>query len=785
MAAGNWPVGRKAAAGFAALASLGSILAFSGWVLDAPLLRSFGLVHMPAFPLTAIGFLFLSLGFVAVIGGETKAARLLWVGPIAIGCTALVQNLTGTDLGVDLLLFGDSVRDYAHLHPGRPGATPTTIFLLLGAAAWVSSTRRWQRDEIASAMASAVLAIGSATAVVILFTTPEEPHSQLYRISAPTALISLCLIVAYVLWQRGFGWPKLIGSNRAESRLLRVMLPAALLIPLIPALLGATLEMMDLSSRLSTRLIVMLSNIALVGLIAYWAVRRVARDQQALIETVEALRASETRLATATSAAELGVFEWNAASGRISWSPGTEERLGLAPGSMPDFDSWAGLIEPEDFEAAAAALAEAAAQHSDRFAYRYRFRTKNGDVRVVQGASHIFYNDAGELTRTVGVLVNVTEQEEREAALRGREAQLRSILDTVPDAMVVVDEDGLIRQFSATAEALWGYRAEEVIGQHNSVLAPKDQITQTSAKLAELINNQQSGATIPAEGEAADGRRFPLELRAGLARVEGKLLLTIFARDLSEQVATEERLSHLNAELAHVARLSAMSELAADLAHELNQPLSAATNFLAAAQVLTDRGADIERIGELLGMANTQTLRAGEIIRRLRAFMARGEVESRPESVPQTLREAVELILVGTGRLHIQVIYDLDPEAEWMLADRVQVQQVLVNLLRNSVYVLRNVETSARQITLRSRKVAGNMVEIEIADTGPGIPESLVNQLFSRFTTTKSERGGMGIGLSISKRIIEAHGGELKADNRPEGGASFRFTVPAFEEVEA
>ncbi|RYE04304.1 MAG: PAS domain S-box protein [Sphingomonadales bacterium] len=787
MGAAEWPVNRKAAVGFAALASLCSLIAFSGWVFGSPVLRSFGVVELPVFPLTAIGLFTLSLGFVAAICGKTARARMLWGVPIAIACTSLLQNLAGVNLGIDLLLFPEAISTYGFARPGRPGATPTTIFLLLGIAAYVSSSKRWRRDETASLIASGVLGTASAAAVLILFATPDDPISKLYRISVPTAIIALCLLAAFVLWQSGFGWVRLLGSGRVESRLLQMLLPAVLLLPLVPSLLGIAIETFGLLTPLGNKLVVLLSNIVLVGLIAYWAVHRVARDQDALLESIEALRASETRLSTATSAAELGVFEWDVASGKFNWSEGTEERMGLVPGSMPDFPSWSAMIEPEDLAAAMKRVEVAVARQDERFSYRYRFLNPNGKVRVVEGSSRAFYDDDGALTRTVGVLMNVTEQEEREAALRGREAQLRSILDTVPDAMVVVDEDGVIRQFSAAAEALWGYRPEEAIGRDYRFLSPEDQFAQNTAKLSEYIKNERgiTSETIASFGEAADGRRFPLKLRVGLARVDGKLLLTIFARDMTERLAAEERLSHLSSELAHVSRLSAMSELAADLAHELNQPLSATANFLAAANVLIERGEDIERIGELLSMANDQTLRAGEIIRRLRAFMARGEVESRPESVPQTVRDAVELILVGTGQFHIRVEYDFDPEAEWMLADRIQVQQVLVNILRNSVDVLRNAEPDARQIKLRSRKVTGNMVEIEIADTGPGIPDSVIDQLFSRFATTKGERGGMGIGLSISKRIIEAHGGELKAANRPEGGASFRFTIPAIEEMEA
>ncbi len=784
----EWPVSRRAAVGFAAFACLCSLIALSGWVFHSPVLRSFGVVHLPLFPLTALGYFALSLGFVSAIRGEPGRARLLWLVPIAIALMSLAQNVFELNFGTDLLLFGDQLRPLDFPHPGRPGATPTTIFLMTAGAAYFATSARWRRDAAASLIASAVMGTASATAILILFATPDDPISRLYRISVPSAVITVSLLITFVLWQSGFGWVKMLNSNRPGSRLLQMLLPSILVLPLVPSLLGIAVEDSGVLTPLGNRLFVLLLNITLVGLIAYWAVYRVARDQAALIESLDALRASETRLSTATAAAELGVFEWEVATGAFNWSEGTERRMGLATGSMPDFDSWAALIEPDDLRSVMQLVEQSVARQDERFSYRYRFREPNGKVRVVEGSSRAFYDERGGLLRTVGVLINVTEQEAREAALRGREAQLRSILDTVPDAMVVINEDGAIGQFSAAAEALWGYSSDEVIGRDYRFLSPKEQFEQNTAKLAEYVENEQgiTSETIPAVGEAKDGRRFPLELRVGLARVDGKLLLTMFARDMTDRLADEERLSELSSDLAHVSRLSAMSELAADLAHELNQPLSASANFLAAASMLIERGEDIDRISELLGMANDQTLRAGEIIRRLRAFMARGEVEIRPESVEQTVRDAVDLVLVGTGQFHIRVDFDFDPNAESMLADRIQVQQVLVNLLRNSIDALRNAGSVSRQITLRSRKVAKNMVEIEIADTGPGIPASVLEQLFSRFTTTKSERGGMGIGLSISKRIIEAHGGELKADNRPEGGASFRFTVPAVEqEIEA
>lgn len=233
-----WPINRKAAVGFAALACLCSLIAFSGWVFQSPVLRSFGVIDLPIFPLTALGYFALSLGFVAAIRGARGRARLLWAVPLLIAALSLIQNIGEIDLGTDRLLFPDTITGYGFAHPGRPGATPTTIFLLLSGAAYFSISRRWRRDEAASLIASGVLCMASATAVLILFTTPDDPISRLYRISVPSAVIALSLLAAFVLWQSGFGWVRLLGSSRVESRLLQTLLPAALLLPLVPSMLG-------------------------------------------------------------------------------------------------------------------------------------------------------------------------------------------------------------------------------------------------------------------------------------------------------------------------------------------------------------------------------------------------------------------------------------------------------------------------------------------------------------------------------------------------------------------
>ncbi|WP_404337498.1 PAS domain S-box protein [Sphingomonas sp. MMS12-HWE2-04] len=885
---GQSPTTSYVAAGLFTLAGLVSVVTFSGWLLDILLLRSFGAEHRPIWPWTAIGFAALSAGFLALVLEKRRMALLFWGLPLTIALATIFQNISGLDLGTDRLLFADLVSQYPGPHPGRTGTVSCIVLILLATAGLGTLARASLREEAAALAATATLGLAAASAGLILFSSPGEQPGQFLSVSIPAALLSILLALAFILLHSNIGWVRAVAVSSGEWHALRLLLPLALVLPVVPSLLELLIQDRGLFSPFVTEMFVVVCNMLIVALIAYWAVTRVIRGQaramelthaldvttvlltdpegrithwshgcqqlygwsQAealgqqkyallrsyctvnddmhdstrleLIETcrdgreihvlervqsvhtpgqpptsvhkvtdiservaaIEALRASEERLAIATTAHELGVFEWYVNSGEIEWSPGTEQRLGVPPGSINTFEKWRLKVEQVDIDVISADVARAVREHLDKISFRYRLSPEPGSVRSIEGSARLFYTAKGEVDRCVGFIMDVTARDEHERELRRREAQLRSVLETVPDPMIVIDEAAVVLQFSAAAERLWGYSAAEVIGHQATMLIPLDR---REIHMAVLRRFRERGEGLQGEisisvGEASDGRNFPMEVRTGIARSGGQLLFTMFVRDLTEQRENEARLSELNNEIAHVSRQSAMSELAADLAHELNQPLAATSNFLAAARMLLERGEQTERVTELLRMGSEQTLRAGEIIRRLRAFMARGEVEMRAESVERTVRDAAELVMVGTAQFQIRVAYQLDPEIRFMFADRIQVQQVLVNLMRNAMEALRNSDREDRLIIISSRKCEDHMIEISVNDNGPGLPSHVLEQLFSRFTTTKGAGGGMGIGLSISKRIIEAHGGALSADNRPEGGASFRFTVPTVEE---
>lgn len=373
--------------------------------------------------------------------------------------------------------------------------------------------------------------------------------------------------------------------------------------------------------------------------------------------------------------------------------------------------------------------------------------------------------------------------EQRQAALDASRAQLESILETVPDGMVVIDEIGRIERFSAAAERIFGYRAEQVVGRELTMLMPALQAEQHADYLARYRTTGQRriiGQIQTLRARRADGTVFPIELSVGEARVGGKRIFTGFIRDISDRVAAETHLEQLNAEYAHSARLNAMGEMAAALAHELNQPLAAVGNFLGAAEAMLEQTDKNLPVAEMIDKANAQLIRAGEIVRRLRDFMVRREVEMHSEDLTQIIADAAAIAFVGQPPA--QTRYDIAPAAKMILADRVQTQQVLVNILRNAAEAMRELPSDRRTVTLTATATDG-MAEICVGDTGPGFTRKVLANLHAPFLSTKG-KGGMGVGLSISRRIVEAHGGRFTVRNTASGGAMLCFTLPLSAKLE-
>jgi two-component system sensor kinase FixL len=364
--------------------------------------------------------------------------------------------------------------------------------------------------------------------------------------------------------------------------------------------------------------------------------------------------------------------------------------------------------------------------------------------------------------------------------LRAREAHLQSILDTVPDAMIVIDTNGIIHSFSSAAERLFGYDAAAIIGQNIRILMPSPYRESHDGYIKRYLDTGERriiGIGRVVVGERQDGSTFPMELSVGEMKSSNRRFFTGFIRDLTERQQAEARLQELQSELIVMSRLTAMGEMASTLAHELNQPLAAIANYLKGSHRLLE-GSNDEAAVAVRGAvhkAADQALRAGQIIRRLREFVAHGENEKRVESIQKIIEESSALALIGAKETGVRVKFRFSASSDLTLADKVQIQQVLVNLIRNAIEAME--EVPRRELTVSTLGPDGGMVQISVADTGGGIPPDIAEQLFHPFFTTKPQ--GMGVGLSISRSIVEEHGGKIWIEPNPEGGTIFRVVLPS------
>jgi two-component system sensor kinase FixL len=354
---------------------------------------------------------------------------------------------------------------------------------------------------------------------------------------------------------------------------------------------------------------------------------------------------------------------------------------------------------------------------------------------------------------------------------------LGSIVESSNDAIIGKTLDGKITAWNAAAERMFGYTAAEVGGRSVTILFPPDRLTEEAEFLAliargeriehyETVRRRKDGSDIAVSVSISPIRNHRGEV-VGAAKI---------ARDITGRKAAEQRIQELQLELLHAARLSTMGQMAASITHELTQPLTAIANYLFAAQRLQSTPpVDASLLNEALQKALAQTARAGQVLRGFRDFLFRGRTERRPHEINAVMMEVLPLALVDAKPTGVEVSLRLGDDVSQTPIDKVQISQVLLNLVRNAVEAMANVER--RELTISTRLSGnGRSVEIEIADTGTGIAPEIAERLFRPFVTSKPN--GMGLGLSICQELAEAHGGRLWAEPNEPAGTVFHLVLP-------
>ncbi|MBS0639557.1 MAG: PAS domain S-box protein [Proteobacteria bacterium] len=343
------------------------------------------------------------------------------------------------------------------------------------------------------------------------------------------------------------------------------------------------------------------------------------------------------------------------------------------------------------------------------------------------------------------------------------------------DAIVAKDLNGIVTDWNAAAEAMLGYKAEEIIGRPITTIIPPERHDE-EATILDRVRRGERLVVFETIRRHKNGRIVPVALTISPIRDDAGRIIGVskIGRDLTEHREQQRQLAELQAELIHVSRINDMAHMVSALAHEINQPLTAITNYANGLRRMLSAGRT-QGVEQALERVAEQATRAREIIQRLRNLMQKGKTEQRPEDMRETIEEAAALSRAAAPAseppaLQVQV----DDDAATGVIDRIQIQQVLLNLMRNAAEAMQDV--SAPRLSVRAQR-DGDMIRVSVVDTGPGLPEDVRARLFQPFVTTKAT--GMGVGLSVCRTIIEAHGGEIGAEDASGGGTVFRFTVPA------
>jgi two-component system, LuxR family, sensor kinase FixL len=356
---------------------------------------------------------------------------------------------------------------------------------------------------------------------------------------------------------------------------------------------------------------------------------------------------------------------------------------------------------------------------------------------------------------------------------RAENARLAAIVESSDDAIITKDMDGIILSWNAAAERLFGYTAAEVIGESITVIFPPDRVSEEAAFLARIARGERVDHYETAR-RRKDGQIISVSATISPIRdVNGKVIgASTILRDLTARNVRDQRIEELQAELAHVQRLTELGQVVSTLVHEVNQPLTAINNYVNACRRLITSG-NQEELQSALERIADQTNRTRQVVQRIRDFVKKRDVQMRMESLSQVIEEAIALTQASMRDADLTLDWQVEPKGLQVEIDKVQVQQVLFNLLRNGIEAMQG--QPRRKLVIATSRVQGGMVEISVADTGTGLPEKVRKRLFEPFFTTKAN--GMGIGLSVCRAIVESHGGRLWADDNSGGGTVFCFTV--------
>ena len=485
------------------------------------------------------------------------------------------------------------------------------------------------------------------------------------------------------------------------------------------------------------------------------------------------LEISEKRLNLAADSANLGMWEWDIVRDEVWITDKGRALFGFGASEKLDLDRFKNVLHPEDRQRVLQAV-DNTLRTGDDYEAEYRVMLPDGQMRWIAGRGQVEFDRDGQPTRMRGAALDITKPKQADD-------QFRLVVEAAPSAMIMVNTEGQVALVNTQAETVFGYSREELIGHPMERLVPERFRSHHIGYRHGYFDDAQArpmGAGRELFGLRKDGSEVPIEIGLNPIHTSEGLFVLASIIDISERKQAELEAARRRNEMAHLSRVTTLGELSGSLAHELNLPLGAILcNAQAAQRILANGGSDPAEMREILDDIVSEDKRAAEVIRRLRLWLKKGEVQQHPIRINKVVRDVLKLIRTDLISQSVTVTTELARDLPTLTSDPVQLQQVLVNLVVNACDAMADCNAPERQLLIRTGIENGSSaVIVSVTDRGSSIPEEKMEEIFEPFFTTKAK--GMGVGLSVCRTIIAAHRGKLWAANNTDRGATFHFTLP-------